>query len=91
VAPPVEETSGVDAGLEGQSTSSGGLAAPEDATPEKPSEDPAGEALAPTSQLTDPLESPHAGGGGSTGTGSGSASSAAGSASGSGSASGTTP
>jgi len=83
--PPVDETSGVDADPESQATSSGGLAAPEDTTLEKPAVDPAEESIAPTSQLTDPLDSPHSSAGG---TGSGSAGSGSGSASGSSSGAG---
>jgi hypothetical protein len=71
---PVDETAGVDdAGLETQATGSGGLAAPEDNTLEKSAEEPAQGAVAPTSQLTDPLDTPHssAGGAGSTSPSSG--------------------
>jgi RNA polymerase sigma factor (sigma-70 family) len=65
VAPPVDETAGVDdAGLENQATGSGGLAAPEDTTLETPAEEPAQGAVSPTSQLTDPLDSPHSSAGG---------------------------
>ena len=74
VAAPVDDTAGVDdAGLENQATGSGGLAAPEDNTLEKPAEEPAQGAVAPTSQLTDPLDSPHssAGGAGSSSASSG--------------------
>jgi RNA polymerase sigma factor (sigma-70 family) len=79
VAPPVDQTSSVDADLENQATGSGGLAAPEDTTLEKPAVDPAEESIAPTSQLTDPLTSPHSSTGGAGGAGSGSAGSGPGS------------
>jgi hypothetical protein len=74
-APPVDDASGVNADLENQATGSGGLAAPEDTTLEKPAVDPAEESIVPTSQLTPPLDSPHssAGGTGSGSAGSGSA------------------
>jgi RNA polymerase sigma factor (sigma-70 family) len=72
----VDETSSAETDLESQSTGSGGLAAPEDTTLDKPAVDPAEEATAPTSQLADPLDSPHTGAGsagsGSAGTASGS-------------------
>ena len=74
VAAPVDDTAGVDdAGLESQAAGSGGLAAPEDNTLEKPAEEPAQGAVAPTSQLTDPLDSQHssAGGAGSSSASSG--------------------
>jgi RNA polymerase sigma factor (sigma-70 family) len=80
VATPVDEASGVDANLDDQATGSGGLAAPEETTLETPAADPAAEEIAPTSQLTDPLESPHSSAGGA---GSGSAGSGSGSGSGS--------
>jgi RNA polymerase sigma factor (sigma-70 family) len=88
VSTPVDETAGgtTDADLGDQATGSGGLAAPEDTTLEKAVEDPANE-IAPTSQLTDPLESPHSAPGDGAGTGSaGSAGSGSGSSSGSGAA-----
>jgi RNA polymerase sigma factor (sigma-70 family) len=83
-APADDGTAAVGTGLEGQATTSGGLTAPEDdSTLDKPAEDPADGALAPTSQLADPLESPHSSTGAGASPGAGSAGSGSGSSAGS--------
>jgi RNA polymerase sigma factor (sigma-70 family) len=92
VTPPADEgTTAVDPDLQDEATGSGGLAAPEDATLDKPAEDSAGDAVAPTSQLANPLEPPHASTGSGAATGSGSAASGTGTGSGSGSGAGAKP